>query len=106
MFANGNLPAAALLDVGRCGQMIRMGMGFQDQRNRDPCLPRRFNQLVRRTRIRFPAAMVPIQHGINHRALSRGGVKDQVADRIGRLIEKRANAGRGHGLTFLKQTLI
>jgi hypothetical protein len=50
--------------------------------------------------------MVPIQHGINNRALVRDGVEDQITDSIGRLIEKRADAEIGHGMSFLKQKLI
>ena len=70
-----------------------MGMGFQDQRNRNPFLPRGFNQPISGTRISFSAAVVPIQYRVNHRALACRGVEDQVADRIGRLIKKRLDAG-------------
>ena len=93
VFANANLPAAKLLDIGGGGQMIRMGMGFQDQRNRNPLLPRGFNQPISGTRIRFSAAVVPIQHRINDCSLARRRVEDQIADRIGRLIKKRLDAG-------------
>ena len=93
MLTNTNLSAATLLDIGGGRQMIRMGMGLQDQRNGNAFALGGFNQGIGGTRIGLSAAMVPIQHGINHRALARCGVEDEVADGIGRLIKKRPDTG-------------
>lgn len=40
--------------------------------------------------------MIEVEDRIDHRGIARGGIPDQIADRVGRLVEERLDERLGH----------
>ena len=88
MFANADLGARLGTDVRRTRQMIGMGMGFQhpidDQAKR--FRPRQNG--IDRAVVDFAGLVIVIEDRVDDRAMPARRVPDEIADRIGRLIEE------------------
>ena len=100
MFANRNRSAGLQLDIGRAGQVVGVRMRLQDLLDGDAepfCFGKYF---VRGFHGCVTAAMIEIEHRIDHRAFFRRRIPDQIAHHIGGLVEKCLDlgfGGCGHG---------
>ncbi len=83
--------------------MIRMGMGFQYPRNRQILLARGCQNPVGRTGRGLSAAVVVVEHRVDHGGLPRRGIGHQIRHRVGGLIEEGLSlGGRMHGAPFCR----
>ena len=99
MFADRHLGAGLQLDIGRARHMIGMRMRLQHLRNLDAKLAGLRENGIGRGHRRLAAAEVVVEHGIDHRAFHARRIPHQIADGIGRLVEKRLYlrvGGAGH----------
>ena len=77
--------------------MVRMGMRLQHPVQAHAVLPHRGEDPVGRRRAGRPRFVVPVQYRIDDGALPGHRVLDEVADRVGRLVEEGTDDGAVHG---------
>ncbi len=93
LLAYPDLAAQSLLDIGRCRQMVRMDMGFDDPLELEVVLPDMLDNRVGMI-IGDPARrVIDVHYRVDDSAGTRGRVFDHVADGIGCRIEESLNLG-------------
>lgn len=98
VLADADFRAGFRLDVRCARQMIRMGVGFQRPHNGQLAVRSGFQDRFNRTRIHLARLGIVVQHRIDHRALSRRRVGDEIADRVGGFVEEGLDVrGGSHG---------
>ena len=79
------------LDVGRAGEVVGVGVGLERPVDADArfarCLQDRFDG----ARVDLAGVLIVVEHGVDDGAALRFAVPDQVADRVGRLVEESAD---------------
>jgi hypothetical protein len=70
-----------------------MRMGFQDRSDRDAGFLRRCQNGLGEGHARLAAAMVEVEHWIDHRAFHARRIPHQIAHGIGRFVEKCPDFG-------------
>ena len=81
------------LDRRRAGEVIGMDMGFEHPFDGDAFVPGGLQQFLDGAVVDGPACGIEIQHRIDHDAALLSRVPDEVADRVGRLVEESADFG-------------
>jgi hypothetical protein len=83
-----DLRASLRLDVGRARQVVGVRVGLQRPFDGVAQFGGGAQQRVHRAGIDLAAAGIVVEHRIDHRRLPGGGIGDDVADGIGRFVEK------------------
>ena len=97
MLANRDLRARLGFDVRRPRKMIRMGVSLERPVDGPTFQTRRFENPLHRTNVDLARGVLVVENGINDGGALRFGVRDEIADRVGRFVEKGADHGSGHG---------
>jgi hypothetical protein len=90
-------PCACMrLDEGCGRQMIGMSVRLQHHRDPPVLLAGEGDDPLGRARVGDAARHVEVEDWIDHRRSPCRGIADEVANRIGRLVEKRLDEGLSH----------
>jgi hypothetical protein len=88
MLADPDHGVGLRLDEGCRRQMIGMRMRFQHHDNPPTVLAGCGDDALGGARIDLAARQVEIKHRVDHHCLDRDGVRDEITDRVGGLVEK------------------
>ena len=91
MLADADRRASCRLDGDGGGEVIRMRMGLQDHLDAPLVLFGKRQNLRSAAGIDFAGGRIEIQHRVDYGRIAGRRVSDQVADRMGRFVEKRLN---------------
>jgi hypothetical protein len=95
VFADGDLRARFQLHIGCRGEMVGMRMRLEHPVDGDPLVGRSLQDGIHRPGRSLAGSVVEIEDRIDHRALGAGTVPDEIAHRVGGLVEERPDAERG-----------
>ena len=91
VFADAHLRAGLDLDVWRIGEMVGMGMGFEQPYDLQAIFFCSLRDSIGRCRRRFPALMVVVEDRTDDSGLLRFRIGNEVAHGVCRLSEEGAN---------------
>ena len=77
--------------------MIGMGVGLERPVDGPTFRTRGFENPLHRTNVDLASGVVVVENRINDGGALRFGVRDEIADRVGRFVEEGADHGSGHG---------
>ena len=101
VLADADLGAGLRLHIGRAGQVVGMGVGLERPGDAIAVLLGEAQHRLDRAGIDLAGARIVVEYRIDERSLLGGGVGNNVADRIGRLVKERVNGGLSrHGVLF------
>ena len=102
MLADANLGPGLRLHIGRAGQVVGMGMSLECPGDAIAFIPGEAQHRFHRAGIDLAGARIVIEHRIDKCRLFGGGISNDVADRIGRLVKERLDFGlSSHGIPCL-----
>jgi len=89
--ADADLAAQFLLDIGRAGQVVGMGVGLDDPLQLQAVLFDMPDDLVGTVIGDAPGGIVDVHHAVDHGAGIAVGIFHDIADGVGIFVEKRGD---------------
>jgi hypothetical protein len=99
VLADADLGPGFRLHIGRAGQVVGMSVGLERPGDAIAFVLGEAQHRLDRAGIDFAGARIVVEHRIDERRLFGGGIGNNVADRIGRLVKERVDNGFSGGLS-------
>ncbi len=93
VFANRDLAAEQLFEIGRGGEMVGMGMAFQQPVHREPLLAHVGGDLVGKVGFGATRGVIEVEHAVENCAVASFGVDDAMGRRKGGRVKPALNGG-------------
>lgn len=90
-------PGAGLdLEIGRAGEVVGMNMGLEDEGNGEPLLLGLGEDGIGRGDVGLAGLVIIVEDRIDDRCLTRFGIADKIAHRVGGRVEEGVDDGFRH----------